>query len=181
MLSAKHIIAMQISQITMGIWSTSFILFSSYLYLVVPNKAFYQKIVSQTPFAKLTFFQQTSYVRGAYLFGTVLSAILGQLLLSQAHFNLVSLVYISLISLILAFFVYIPFPNVNKPYINRVSIRDIAQDVFTTYKSVNVSKYTLWGGMWMAIHHLVLTYWQSLFYEISSSQGRCFGGKIGNK
>jgi hypothetical protein len=93
------------------------------------------------------------------------------------------LVYISLVSLVIAVLIAIPFPSVKKQSATRVQIKvflfsvflvtckEMWKDVLKTYKTTNVAKYTLWGGMWLAMHHLVLTYWQSLFYEINKAEG----------
>jgi len=52
----------------------------------------------------------------------------------------------------------------------------IMKDILITYKNLSVLKWSIWSGMWIAVHHLVITYWQSLFAEIDAEKSKEFNG-----
>jgi len=158
LIASSNWILLQLEQFTVAIGSASFVILSSFAYHSV-SEEFYQKI--------------TSSIRGSYLAGSVISAVLGQVLVS--HVSLPILFYISLGTMITAGFLSLIFTN-NVKKISTVesipwkSFQAVCKELVNTYTSTVVLKWSIWGGLSLAIHHLVIMYWQSLFYETNSVQ-----------
>lgn len=167
---SNNFLLLQLQQVTVGIGSGAFIIFGSFVYCAVPEIHF-QKV--------------TSFVKAAKLTGTVTSSLLGQLLVKQGV-SLYVLFYISIAAMSTAGVIMLLFPRVRKkktPIVgektshwNRILL--MARDVIATYKSVGVVQWAFWGGLNLAVHHLVLTYWQSLFFEFSEEDSQQYNGMV---
>lgn len=124
---------------------------------------------------------------------TVTSATIGQVLHIVAGVPLVTLFYISLVTYACAGATMLIIPSVSKKAekLHWKDMKLLLKDVGKTYKVHTVLKWSIWGGkdaymkqltshsgLSLAIHHLVLTYWQSLFLEINKEASESYNGYV---
>eukprot|EP01119_Soliformovum_irregulare_P014493 TRINITY_DN3963_c4_g4_i2.p1 TRINITY_DN3963_c4_g4~~TRINITY_DN3963_c4_g4_i2.p1 ORF type:complete len:445 (+),score=120.09 TRINITY_DN3963_c4_g4_i2:99-1433(+) len=172
LLTTDNYFLLQFEQATVSLASASIIIFSSFVFRAVP-RIHYQKV--------------TSAVRSSYLVASVTSSLLGQLLVklgvSLNALMLITCIICIMGGLLIPFMRALPQPpseNVQLEFKLKIrkKIASIFSELLQTYKISSVLLWSLWMGVAVAIHHLVLTYWQSLLFELSPTSSKNYNGIV---
>ena len=145
---------LQLIEIVSASGAAGMIIFTSFIYRVLPE-GFFQRA--------------TSFVRAAFLLGTVSSSLLGQLLLDQASVPITLLFWIQSCVMVLCLAFAISLPSdfaLRPPSPPRSPAAELSalRDLWGS-----IAALALWMIVSLAVHTLVLTYYQVLFFEINSA------------
>src|SRR3989338_6693969 len=145
---------LQLIEIVSASGAAGMIIFTSFIYRVLPE-GFFQRA--------------TSFVRAAFILGTVSSSLLGQLLLDQASVPITLLFWIQSCVMVLCLAFAISLPSdfaLRPPSPPRSPAAELSalRDLWGS-----IAALALWLIVSLAVHTLVLTYYQVLFFEINSA------------